>query len=39
MGLFFRKLVELVKSSGVFKRNRKKIEIKVLAALLFRVIT
>ena len=39
MGLFFRKLVEYVKLARVFKRNRKKIEIKVLAALLFRVIT
>ena len=30
MGLFF-KLVEYVKLARVFKRNRKKIEIKVLA--------
>ena len=29
MGLFF-KLVELVKSAGVFKRNKKSVEIKVL---------
>ena len=36
MGLFFRKLVELVKSAGgVFKRNKKRVEIKVLAALLY----
>jgi len=35
MSLFFRKLVELVKSARVFKRNRKKVEIKVLAALLY----
>ena len=35
MGLFFRKLVEDVKSAGVFKRNKKRVEIKVLAALLF----
>jgi len=34
MGLFF-KLVELVKSSGVFKRNKKSVEIKVLASLLY----
>jgi len=34
MGLFF-KLVGLVKSSKVFKRNKKRVEIKVLVALLF----
>ena len=35
MGLFFTELVGLVKSAGVFKRNKKSVEIKVLAALLY----
>ncbi|HIP63367.1 MAG TPA: IS6 family transposase [Archaeoglobus profundus] len=35
MGSFFTELVELVKLARIFKRNRKKVEIKVLAALLY----
>ena len=35
MGSIFTELVELVKSSGVFKRNKKSVEIKVLASLLY----
>ena len=35
MGSIFTELVELVKSSGVFKRNKKGVEIKMLVALLF----
>jgi len=35
MGLFFRKLVELFKLARIFKMNRKRIKIKVLAALLY----
>jgi len=35
MGLFFTELVKLVKSERIFKRNKKKVEIKVLAALLY----
>ena len=35
MGLFFTELVGLVKSAGVFKRNRRRVEIKVLASLLY----
>jgi len=34
MGSIF-KLVKLVKSGGVFKRNKKSVEIKVLTALLY----
>ena len=35
MGSIFTELEELVKSSGVFKRNKKSVEIKVLASLLY----
>ena len=31
MGLFFTELVKLVKLARIFERNRKKVEIKVLA--------
>jgi len=35
MGLFFTELVELVKAAKILKRNRKNVEIKVLASLLY----
>jgi len=37
MGLFFTELVELVKLAGVFKRNKKSVEIKVLLCYTFLV--